>query len=123
NGPVSEVFEDSRKTLWIGTVGSGLVSRQGGHFTTYTARDGLPSDTITALAEDSEGKLWIGTEGGLVIRDGSRFGALEAGEAFRARAITTLYKDRSGTMWVGARGAGVFHFLAGKFKAVTDEAA
>ena len=77
NGPVSAVMEDSRRTLWIGTVGSGLVSRQDSHFKTYTARDGLPSDTITALAEDSEGKLWVGTEGGLVTWDGSRFEALQ----------------------------------------------
>jgi ligand-binding sensor domain-containing protein/signal transduction histidine kinase len=123
NGPVGAVMEDSHRTLWIGTVGSGLVCRRNGRFTTYTARDGLPSDTITALAEDSEGKIWIGTEAGLAIWDGNSFGTLEAAEAIRARAITTLFRDRSGTMWIGARGAGVFHFLAGKFKPVTDEAA
>jgi ligand-binding sensor domain-containing protein/signal transduction histidine kinase len=123
NGPVSAVVEDSRRMLWVGTEGGGLVCRRDGRFSTYTAaHDGLPSDSITALAEDSEGKLWVGTEAGLVVWDGNSFNALDAAEPVRGRPITTLYKDRSGTMWVGARGAGVFHFLTGKFRPVTDEA-
>lgn len=38
----------------------------------WTTRDGLPSDTVTALAEDADGYLWIGTDAGLARFDGAR---------------------------------------------------
>ena len=120
SGPVSELFEDSRGTLWIGTVGGGLTFLRDGKFTTYTIRDGLPSDTITALSEDSDGRLWIGTETGLAIFEHERLTTLAAGDQFNGKPIPTLFRDRRGTIWLGAKGAGVFHFLAGKFMPVTE---
>ncbi|MGN6554473.1 MAG: sensor histidine kinase, partial [Verrucomicrobiota bacterium] len=87
---------------------------------TYTIRDGLPSDSITALSEDNDGRLWIGTENGLSIFENGRFATLAAAGEFQGKAITTLFKDRRGTMWIGAEGLGVFHFLGGKFMAITD---
>src|ERR1051326_3785015 len=119
-GPVSELFEDKRGALWIGTVGGGLSCRSEGQFKAYTIRDGLPSDTITALSEDSDGTLWIGTEAGLAILEERRLITLAAAEQFKGKTIATLFRDRRGTMWLGAKGIGVFHFLAGKFMPVTD---
>jgi ligand-binding sensor domain-containing protein/signal transduction histidine kinase len=120
SGPVSELFEDNRGALWIGTVGGGLSRWRDGKFTTYTIRDGLPSDTITALSADNDGRLWIGTEAGLALLEQDRLSALAAGDLFKGKAIATLFRDRRGTMWLGAKGVGVFHFLAGKFMPVTD---
>src|ERR1017187_2655165 len=48
SGPGRALFEDSRDALWIGTVGSGLTRWQEGQFSTFTMRDGLPANSITA---------------------------------------------------------------------------
>jgi len=33
--------------------------------TSWTMKDGLPSDVIWTMAQDREGNLWLGTNGGL----------------------------------------------------------
>ncbi len=43
------------------------------HYDQYTTDDGLPSNTIYEIVQDSTGLLWIGTEKGLVSFDGVVF--------------------------------------------------
>ncbi len=40
---------------------------------TWDERHGLPSGRVWAIAQDSVGYLWLGTEAGLVRFDGVRF--------------------------------------------------
>ncbi len=57
---------------WLGTYDGGLtrIDANGAmqHFS--ADRDGLPSDTILALATDADGVLWVGTTAGLARRGG-----------------------------------------------------
>ena len=39
----------------------------------YTVEDGLPSNTIYAIEQDSLGYIWLGTNKGLSRFDGSEF--------------------------------------------------
>ncbi|PRY88549.1 hybrid sensor histidine kinase/response regulator transcription factor [Mongoliibacter ruber] len=43
------------------------------YFTTLTSRDGLPSNTISAIAQDSEDFIWVGTANGVARYDGNSF--------------------------------------------------
>ena len=43
------------------------------HYDQYTTDDGLPSNTIYEIVQDSNGLLWMGTENGLVSYDGVTF--------------------------------------------------
>jgi diguanylate cyclase (GGDEF)-like protein len=52
------------KALWIGTNG-GLSRLEGGEVTSWTVRDGLPSDNVAQVGEDGLGFLWIGTGAGV----------------------------------------------------------
>lgn len=66
---------------------------------------GLTSNYITALAQDSEGYLWIGTLSGLQRFDGYRFvdyAALSlAKDPLPSDKIIELFFDKSGRLWVG----------------------
>jgi ligand-binding sensor domain-containing protein len=52
--------------LWVGTQAGLVHFDPGGEGLTkyYTRFDGLPADSITALAPEPAGRLWIGTWGG-----------------------------------------------------------
>lgn len=122
NSPVRTLFGDSRGSLWIGSVGDGLIHWQAGHSTMLTMANGLPSDAISALAEDSEGRIWIGTDLGLAIWHEGRIMNFEPAKEFMGKAITALCKDRQGNMWLGAAGAGVFEYRDGAFVPLEDSA-
>ncbi len=69
-------FARQGKTVWFGTYDGGLYQLQpdgriSGFRHAADGVDGLPSDTIVALAVDAGGMLWIGTDKGLAtLRDG-----------------------------------------------------
>ncbi len=68
----------------------------GPRFVNYSAADGLPSNTVYAIAQDEGGTLWIGTRNGLASFDGARFRSWK--EYGRVNALTM---DRDNRLWVG----------------------
>ncbi len=121
NVPMRKLFGDHQGALWIGSARGGLIRWQNNQMTVFSARDGLPSGSITALAEDNTGRVWIGTDAGLVFWQNGQLSSLKAAEQFKGRPITALFRDRNGTMWLGAKGAGVFQFIDGKFIPLTGD--
>src|SRR5262245_19442423 len=76
---------------------------------TWTARDGAPQG-INALAQATDGTLWIGSDSGLFNFDGRAFAAFQspAGEPeLPVEPVRTLCVARDGTLWVGFFQAGV----------------
>ena len=121
-GPVQVLYGDSSGGLWIGSVGGGLSCWQQGRLHRFTVRDGLPSDSITAMDEDGDGRIWVGTQAGLTVWQEGRLISLSGEKIFSGRPITTLFCDRTGTMWVGATGAGIFAYRGSRFVPLRDAA-
>lgn len=61
------LFKDSKSNLWIGTFGGGLNrwNPADSTFDHFNSMDGLPSNTINSIVEDSFGNLWLSTDKGL----------------------------------------------------------
>ena len=75
--------------------------------TSWTARDGAPAD-IRALAQTTDGYLWLGTRLGLFRFDGVRFTRFEAqaGDSLPGSRIGSLLAAHDGSLWI-AWGTGV----------------
>jgi signal transduction histidine kinase/ligand-binding sensor domain-containing protein len=71
--------------------------------TSWTEKDGVPSG-IWALAQTTDGYLWIGATTGLFRFDGLRFVRFEpqAGESLPGISITGLLATRDGALWVSS---------------------
>jgi len=61
---VNAVFEDRQGTLWFGTNGDGIYVRSPGKAASFTQKDGLTTNKITALTWDRRGYLLAGDDGG-----------------------------------------------------------
>lgn len=67
----------------------------------YSQADGLRSLAVTALAQDPDGFLWIGTQSGVFRYDGARFQRFELSQGLANPYITTLHVDGGGRLWAG----------------------
>jgi signal transduction histidine kinase/ligand-binding sensor domain-containing protein/DNA-binding response OmpR family regulator len=69
NKNINCVYQDSKFRIWIGTEGSGLAvfNPQTEQFQqTFTQLNGLPSNIVYSILDDSEGNIWASTGSGLV---------------------------------------------------------
>ncbi|WP_372943189.1 two-component regulator propeller domain-containing protein, partial [Shewanella sp.] len=72
--------------------------------TNYGVADGLSQDTVTAIVEDKEGYVWVGTINGLNRFDGNEFKQFYAGDdgkSLPSSFIRNLLIDDNGTLLVG----------------------
>ncbi|MES2498189.1 MAG: two-component regulator propeller domain-containing protein [Pseudomonadota bacterium] len=80
-------------------------------FHNYDRDRGLPHPVPTALAQDRDGFIWIGTQGGLSRWDGYRFHAYKADPAVRGSLpddwVQTLHVDKAGRLWIGGGAGGL----------------
>jgi signal transduction histidine kinase/ligand-binding sensor domain-containing protein len=72
------------------------------HHTGWTYTDGAPGE-VRALAQTTDGYLWLGTATGLFRFDGIRFQAYkpQSGQAFPQRSVVSLFAVPDGGLWVG----------------------
>ena len=112
---VNGLCEDQSGGLWIALKDFGVTRWQNGRSLTFTRQEGLPSNSVTALAGGDNGEMWIGTDAGLALwRDGKRVSFPAAGK-FQGQKVTALQRNRQGEMWMGVQGAGIFHYTHDEF--------
>jgi ligand-binding sensor domain-containing protein/signal transduction histidine kinase len=97
---VYQILEDTRHRLWLGTDGGGVVCFDGKGYHRYTQEDGLATDRVFALAEDSLGTVWIGTSSGVSAFDGKGFHNLAYDQGFAETGVHGLMTDPDGNLWV-----------------------
>jgi ligand-binding sensor domain-containing protein/two-component sensor histidine kinase len=70
--------------------------------TAWTQADGLPQDTIRAIAQTDDGYLWLGTDEGLARFDGYDFVPLTRDNAeLPSNSIIALSPGHDGGLWIG----------------------
>ncbi len=93
--------------LFAATLAFGAAER-GWFARPWQSEDGLPNNTIFALAQTPDGYLWLGTRMGLVRFDGVRFEELSSTNYIAPpnRGIIAMLRGRSGDLWLAMdRGA------------------
>ena len=80
-------------------------------FKHYDVSNGMPTNEVYEIKQDTKGFLWIGCDAGLVRYDGNRFKLL-SNKKNRGPAITCLREDKQGRIWC-ANFSGQIFFASG----------
>ena len=110
---VERLFEDGAGNMWIGTRRDGAYRLDAGAESARAVRasgnNDIASENVSAFAEASPGRIWIGTFGNGIIVADSATGATYRIRRDRTLAQTladntvwALMRDRSGLVWTGS---------------------
>ncbi len=111
---IYSIRQDHTGTLWIATEHSGLIRLADGHLTSFTTKNGLPSNAVMPLQEASDRTLWIGTNEGLVRWKNGKFTTVKSKGA-NFGDVVTLYEDSNRVLWIGTYGTGLQRLRDGIF--------
>ena len=88
-------------------------------FRSWTTEDGLPHNAVNAIAQTSDGYLWLGTDSGLGRFDGVRCRVFGLSDGLSSLQITALLADRRGVLWIGTYGGGLSRLAQGRIETIT----
>jgi signal transduction histidine kinase/DNA-binding response OmpR family regulator/ligand-binding sensor domain-containing protein len=105
--PDNEYFNDfvdivySRQNLWVGSRYYGLFSFDGTKWKHFTTNDGLPSNTIISVFEESQESVWVITDKAIARYDGLNWQAGVLPAEFQiAREGGEISVSHDGAIWV-----------------------
>lgn len=70
---------------------------------------------VFALFEDTDSRLWVGTESGLLRRENGRVIRLRASDGAPLAAVRAFATTSDGALWMGTDGGGISRYLDGRF--------
>lgn len=117
-----EILTDSRERIWLGLLGEALdlykeEEEQFENFGPASAKaDRIRFTNVMEIMEDSDGDIWIGTEGnGIYILDkqSNRLRWLREdalGKLTSSSSINRIYEDYTGIYWIGTEGEGLIRY-------------
>ena len=96
---VRAIAEDRDGGLWLGSL-AGLRYMRGSKIVTYDQTQGLSSNSVYDIHQDSTGTLWVATYGGGLNRfqDG-RFKAITTQDGLPDNLLLGLLEDGKGNLW------------------------
>ncbi len=112
---VNKLYRDKRGNLWVGTWGAGLgmFDPKGKNLRWFNSSNGLSSDFIHTIGEDSSGKLWVGTEVGLNVITADQAGSGKIIQYFNdennestiaSNTVDDILVDKDNNLWLATTG-------------------
>jgi ligand-binding sensor domain-containing protein len=88
-------------------------------FVHYTPREGLVNNKVKFMFQDSKGKLYIGTFGGLSIYDGSRFTNFDINNGLGNNLINDIVEMGDDSVWILVNSSQINYVVNGRLKTFT----
>jgi len=73
----------------------------------FTTADGLPSDDVVRIRQDSHGFIWLATSDGVARFDGAEFVIYGRRHGLPVAAMNDILETRDGHIWIATNGGGV----------------
>ncbi len=122
---ITKLFEDSRGQIWIcynSNTGVGVLNKKTGLIKHISTAEGLASDRAVCFAEDSRGRVWVGTNRGINVIDEKEgtIKLLRRGNGLSGNFVSGIFKDSRDRFWLAEPGSGIslIDFKEGRIKRV-----
>ena len=86
----------------------------------YTAKTGLPQNSVNDIVQDSHGYLWFATQGGAARFDGYELEHFNSLNGLPDDFVNCLLADKSGGIWYGTQG-GLAVYDGTEFRSYKEE--
>lgn len=98
---VVDILQDEQGIVWAAT-DWGLCRYESGNWTVLQVADGLPSNVLTCLSIDSDGRLWVGTvTNGIGIFDGASWIYMDQSNSpIVTEGVVDIQHDHRGWVWI-----------------------
>lgn len=117
---VNVIFQDRRGLLWFAT-NAGLFKFNGAAYKNFTVANGLPDNAVTALAEDSLGRIWMGHQTGAIsILEKESIVPFTPQEGAAKASISDLVFDQKGRLWFSAVDEGLYYYSNNRLNLLDD---
>ena len=106
NSTIYAIMQDKFSRIWVGTLGGGvyIFSKEKKMLMHLTIKNGLCSNNINQIFQDTEGGIWIATYNGLAyikdINDLEKIDIYNERHGLNDCHIRAVQQDRSGNIWV-----------------------
>ncbi|MGB7767995.1 MAG: two-component regulator propeller domain-containing protein [Verrucomicrobiia bacterium] len=110
------VLVDHLQRVWAGTRDEGLFWFETNYFQPVPGAEIL-GPQISALFEDGQGQLWVGTPNGLGRWNGQDWKMYTTRDGLSGNVVSAIAEDAAGNLWIGTEDSGLDLFKDGKFTA------
>jgi ligand-binding sensor domain-containing protein len=133
---IHAILQDRNGDLWFATTGEGVYRYNGKGFVQYTQKDGLSSNTVYSMIEDSSRTIWFGTDKGASRYDGKSISPIpftfdSQGRRFIVgqtlgdsrednNEVWSIMQVKSGSIWFGTTN-GLYCYDGSKFTRLLDD--
>jgi len=118
---VNVIFQDKSGFIWYGT-NKGLFRFDGINQERFTAADSLPDDNVTAIAQDSLGRIWTGHKNGrLAFLEKGSIKNFDPPEGSSSNEISDILFDRHGNLWFSTLNDGLYYFTQDRLFRVDEQ--
>lgn len=95
------LYTDAQGHLWIGTGTAGIIRFDGTAYTVIDSQNGLPHPTVSAICEDTRGRVWVGFQNGQVawVDSKDQVHPISSEPVTRSEGSVQLVRDLQGTLW------------------------
>lgn len=118
---VHSIIEDRNGMIWAATSRGVLRFKNYKLDKAFDSKDGLPSDFMTSIFQDSRGRLWFGGYGGLTEYQNGKFVNYTKEQGLAGNNVRTIYEDKDGVLWIGTYDEGLSRFKDGVFSSIQSE--
>ncbi|HVX56598.1 MAG TPA: two-component regulator propeller domain-containing protein, partial [Candidatus Saccharimonadales bacterium] len=115
---VFTIFEARNGDMWVGTRG-GPGCRSNGKWNWFDNVPALHGAAVRCFAEDDDGAIWCGLDGGGVCRLlGGTVTTFRTAQGLASDYVRTIVADHDKAVWIGTR-SGVSRYKDGRFSTLT----